>query len=653
MRSLKFINTTSLTIAIATCGAIGSAEAEIRAIEEIIQHQEEINSQRSAIPALPYFESQTDANCAIHAINMALGERFISTEYYDKYTMFIGAKSLINKENPNQGYITENQYHALVHFLNPENNLEDFNEKIKQLELNFNSAASNLPNKIELEDYLNQTGVLGRKKAIENVIIVINKIYNLNLPINLNKFNDDNLARLAWDFENIASIVVYTDDHFFVLRKYENNWYQLDSLLQGPQILLNDNPVNWLEEFTLNHDETHIIYFTSAQIEAAKNALHTKSPHLSNEIPFHLPKSVFDSLPPMLSPEPSEATFNEQEIWYFPHYDKADYKNIATEVVHMALGTELITPDDYERYLNLIAIKNNPHVSGRQRRLMRKYYDGGESTGEFYTREKLEEAWDLAAYNDALLYKEYLHQTGVFDQDKNIYNVINTINDLYDLKVPNEFNIEANANVANAERMIVDLDGSFVVLRRDLNDKWWLLDILAQNPKLLAEGPKNWLQKTAQFFPNIKLLCFTVDDILKLENPTKNLPAPFADSMTKSDPFGRDFVEEFFYLPSLSPLELQYISEELFSEQPAFQDNTYKFLHEFTLKLFRQGGGDRSKILETFNAFIEQIPVSNSTSSSTSTSERKYKEEINPDTIKAFREAAAKWGLVQTDQPPH
>lgn len=652
MRSFRFINTTSLTIAIATCGAIGNAEAEIRVIEEIIQHQAEIQPQLSVTPALPYFESQTDANCAIHALNMALGDHFISPEHYDKYTMFIGAKSLINKEKPSEGYLTENQYHALVHFLNPENNLENPNEKIKQLELNFNSATSNFPNKIELEDYLNQTGILGRKKAIENVIIVINKIYNLNLPINLNKFNEANLARLAWDFENVASIVVYADDHFFVLHKYADNWYQLDSLLQGPQILLSDNPINWLDEFTSSHDETHIIYFTAAQLEAAQNALHTKSPTLANEIPFHLPKFVFDSLPPMPSSVPSSA-FSEQEIWYFPHYDRADYKNIATEVVHMALGTELITPDEYERYLNLIAIKDNPHVSGRQRRLMRKYYDEGESSGEFYTREMLAEAWDLAAYNDALLYKEYLHQTGVFDQEKNIYSVINTINELYDLKVPNEFNLEAHSNVAHAERIIVDLDGSFVVLRRDLNDKWWLLDILAQNPKLLPEGPDNWLQKTAQFFPNIKLLCFTLDDILNLENPTKNPPPSFVDPMTQSDPFGRDFVEEFFYQPSLSPLELQYISEELFSEQPAFQDNTYKFLHEFTLKLFRQGGGDRSKILETFDRFIEQVPVSNSTSTSTSTSERKYKEEIHPDTIQAFREAAAKWELVETDQQSH
>lgn len=685
MKTIKFIAATSLITINVACGGGGDGEKaeEIKAQDSKTLFSEALS--------LPYFERQTDENCAIHATNMALGDHFISPKYYDKYTMLIGAREVATTGFFEERLISLNQYQALVDFHRTENESEDLHIRIENLKRQFNNV--NLaPGAIDFSTYLNYTGILGGMKTVEEVIVAINGIYTLNLPNSLDNFNEDNKNNLLHNLENISSLVVYYtsedvpkdapssgDGHFFALRKYQNFWYRLNSLYQGPEIISNNNLIDWLEEFRLNHHNVRTIQFTSAQLEEAKKALIRTPPSviekrfssfLRPEFSLHsaIASSVTSGAPSNkqvassslleLASPPSSLTLSQGSLnktVYFEKYDQEAPQDIALGIVHMALGEHLITPktlgeqrlitpDEYERYMNLIAIKNNPQVSGRQRRLMRKYYDGGKITGELYTQEDLAAGWNPTPNGNSISYTEYLRQTGVFDQQKHIENVIRTINGLYNLNLPNGFDIVSNANLEKAERIMVDIYGSITVLRRDAENKWWLLDSLGEGPECISEDHKNWLNYATQISPTINILCFTAEDILSIKNSTKNLPKLFKDSITNSDPYGEDFIEEYFYPPTIDFSELQNISNDLFEEQQAFRNDTYKFLSDFNARLSARYGVNRSQILRIFISFLHQTPSLDSSSRGT---------QINKATIEAFKKAAEKWGVAQVHQQPH
>ncbi|MCX8566295.1 MAG: hypothetical protein ON057_001022 [Glomeribacter sp. 1016415] len=330
-----------------------------------------------------------------------------------------------------------------------------------------------------------------------------------------------------------------------------------------------------------------------------------------------------------------------------PYSERKIKENDAIHAINTTLGGNFITSQDYEHYMNLIAIKENPYVPKKQLRLMRKYYDGGKITDEFYTEERLATEWDQFPCINAIPYKDYIRQIGIFGYPKQMQNAIHTVNFLYNLALPYQFNTIENANLFNANRIMIDIKGYFLVLRQENNGEWWLLDNFSEGPKKISGSHIEWLNNLTQSFPGIKVLCFTSEDLLKAENSTKMLPASFKDSMTDSDPFGEDFIEEFFYFSFLSPSgRLTQIGEDLYLEKSAFKDNTYRFLYEFTSELLNKSTEQRIRVLEIFNSFIERSPESILNSGL----RKSYREQINPATIDAFRKAARKQDILRFNQ---
>ncbi|BBO59269.1 hypothetical protein [Mycoavidus sp. B2-EB] len=383
------------------------------------------------------------------------------------------------------------------------------------------------------------------------------------------------------------------------------------------------------------------------------------------------------------------------EALSLPHFEKQTDANCAIHAINVTLGKLLITPDEYERYMNLIAIKSNPRVSGQQRRLMRKYYASKAPNEPPYTRGMLAADWNQVRHNHDISYEKYLHQTGIFGRQKNIGNVIRAVNELYSLNISNEFNIESNPNFENSELIIIDIDKALVVLRRDNYNKQRLLNALSQDPK----DHVNWLHSTiARHYPNIAIFNFTLKDIYNIENSIKKTPKSFSDSIFESDLFGIDFIEDFFSTPSLTKSKIEKIIEDLDSEKPAFQDGTYTFLLDFIATLYRiieqrtikylidEFGMDASiielsgiKIPETIEKMIdkqvkikrEEVPeifegdfirynpnfirAKNNKfllkEHYDSRHNDSYEEKANPETILAFRQAAAKFAAPRKNWP--
>lgn len=211
MKILKFSLIIFFQLFIVACGGGGGA------VEGEAQHSE--------ITTPSYFEDITNRNnCAIDAVNKALGEIFITPEAYEKYMMLIYAAK--NDKTPNNSkqskaakdrafkshYITEKQYQAFLKFYKSTQGKE---AKLKELEKEFNESRLEDASRMNFHEYKEHHGILGEFKEVMRVIGIVNEVYNLKLPLALTEFDKNNPP----NFKGYESLIVHQADHFFALSK--------------------------------------------------------------------------------------------------------------------------------------------------------------------------------------------------------------------------------------------------------------------------------------------------------------------------------------------------------------------------------------------------------------------------------------------------
>ncbi len=235
-------------------------------------------TQHSEITTSSYFVDITQRNnCAIDAINKALGGIFITPEAYEKYMMLIYAAEFDKISDDSQqskaaknralksSYITEKQYQEFLKFYKSP---KDKEAKLKELEKEFNESRLEDANRMNFHEYKEHHGILGELKEVMRVIDIVNQVYKLKLPLALTPFNKNDSS----DFKGYASLIVHQADHFFALSK--KNWYKLDSESQAPEILSSTDLTDRLVEMIGNDESViSIVGFDLAKIQQAKKAL--------------------------------------------------------------------------------------------------------------------------------------------------------------------------------------------------------------------------------------------------------------------------------------------------------------------------------------------------------------------------------------------
>ncbi|UUM21860.1 hypothetical protein [Mycoavidus sp. SF9855] len=274
MKTLKFFLIIFFQLFIVACGG-GGGEGEAQ-------------TQHSEITTPSYFEDITNRNnCAIDAVNKALGEIFITPEAYEKYMMLIYAAK--NDKTPNNSkqskaakdrafkshYITEKQYQAFLKFYKSAQGKE---AKLKELEKEFNESRLEDASRMNFHEYKEHHGILGELKEVMRVIGIVNEVYNLELPLALTEFDKNNPP----NFKGYESLIVHQADHFFALSK--KNGYKLDSESQVPEILSSTDLTDRLVEMTGNNESAvSFVGFTLEKIQQAKKAFNA-NPGAFNEL---------------------------------------------------------------------------------------------------------------------------------------------------------------------------------------------------------------------------------------------------------------------------------------------------------------------------------------------------------------------------------
>ncbi|BBE08631.1 Putative uncharacterized protein [Mycoavidus cysteinexigens] len=214
----------------------------------------------------PYFDIETTGNCAIRAVNWALGNRrFISPKEYYEY--------MENQSMDDPRFSEEQRCLLRAHFKDETKkyssialkNLEEAFDKAK-----ISSSASFDPT---FKTLMTERGLLGHNKAIEHVIDVIKFKFGLEFPTILEKF-DDALAKE--DFIDAKGLIILTNSHFDGFYKDENNiWHKKN----GDQLSTNhiDYITQLKAELTLDSPDlildSRILYFPPRIVEYLQNAL--------------------------------------------------------------------------------------------------------------------------------------------------------------------------------------------------------------------------------------------------------------------------------------------------------------------------------------------------------------------------------------------
>ncbi len=233
-------------------------------------------TQHSEITTPSYFVDTTNRNnCAIDAVNEALGGKFITPQAYEKYIMLIYAADFEKTSNDSKyskaaqasalksHYITEKQYQAFLKFHKSTKSQE---AKLIELEKEFNESMFADASRMNFHEYKKHHGILGEFKEVMRVIDIVNKVYKLNLPLALTQNNSSN----SKDYE---SLVMHQTDHFFTLSK--KNGDKLDRESQALEILSSTDLTDQLAEMTENNESAvPVVGFNLAQIQQAKKALH-------------------------------------------------------------------------------------------------------------------------------------------------------------------------------------------------------------------------------------------------------------------------------------------------------------------------------------------------------------------------------------------
>ncbi len=220
------------------------------------------NTQHSEIKTPSYFVETTNRNnCAIDAVNKALGETFITPQAYEKYIMLIYAPKFEKTANDSEcskaaqasafksHYITEKQCQAFLKFYQSTKGEE---ARLSELEEEFNESMFVDASRMNFHEYKKHHGLLGEYKEILRVIEIVNKVYKLKLPIDLTQNNSS-------DFKDFESLIRYQSDHFFTLLKKNGDKFDSESQAQN------------------------VVGFTLADIKQAQKA-------------FHADPDVFDKL---------------------------------------------------------------------------------------------------------------------------------------------------------------------------------------------------------------------------------------------------------------------------------------------------------------------------------------------------------------------
>ncbi len=261
MKILKFSLIIFFQLFIVACGGGGGAV--------------EGETQYSEITTPSYFEDITNRNnCAIDAVNKALGEIFIPRGAYEKYMMLIYAAENDKVSNDSKQskdakaralkcpYITEKQYQAFLKFHKSTKSEE---AKLAELEKEFNESRLEDPSRMNFQEYKEHHGILGEFKEVMRVIGIVNAVYKLELP--LAKFNENKSS----DFKGYESLIMHQANHFFALSK--KNGDQLDSESQAPEILSSTDLTDRLGEMIGNSESVvSIVGFDLAEIQQAKKA---------------------------------------------------------------------------------------------------------------------------------------------------------------------------------------------------------------------------------------------------------------------------------------------------------------------------------------------------------------------------------------------
>ncbi len=268
MKILKFYLIIFFQLFVVACGGGGSEEGGTQ-------------TQPSEIATPSYFIDATSRNnCAIDAVNEALGEKFITPEAYEKYIMLIYAAkfektandSTYSKAAKDQAakdkslkshYITEKQYQAFLKFYK---STKDQEAKLIELEEEFNNSMFVDPSRMNFHEYKKHHGILGEFKEVMRVIDIVNEAYKLKLPLTLTEKDSSK-------FNLYESLVMHQVDHFFTLSK--KNGDKLDSVSPAPEILSSTALSDRLGAMTENNRRAvPAVGFTLAQIQQAKKALH-------------------------------------------------------------------------------------------------------------------------------------------------------------------------------------------------------------------------------------------------------------------------------------------------------------------------------------------------------------------------------------------
>jgi hypothetical protein len=237
-------------------------------------------SESRSDPEQPYFEKQTDANCAIHAVNNAFGGSFLSSDGYDQYINLTVAQKtgVIPDDNFYIGgfflgeyTFTHEQQLALKKYYDP-NTPGDLASRRATLEQEFD-AHQDAVFPIEWAIFSWDVGIFGGSKTIENVLAVIDILHNLKLDLTRHHQDLNTVvAELPQDFVDAKRLIVTTRSdggHFYALRKLDGIWYKLESAIDAPE-KLSGNHIDWAK--TQASAKARVLYFTADEEARIKRA---------------------------------------------------------------------------------------------------------------------------------------------------------------------------------------------------------------------------------------------------------------------------------------------------------------------------------------------------------------------------------------------
>lgn len=213
----------------------------------------------------PYFDIEATGNCAIRAVNWALGnERFISPKEYYEY---------MENQSMNDTMFSEEQRELLREHFKDETKKYNF-ITVKKLEYAFDKAKTPGDYEPEFDPTFNtlvtDRGLFGHNKAVEHVIDVIKFKFGLKFQTTLEEFDQ---ACAKKDFESAKGLIIFTDNHFDGLYKGEDDiWYKekggrlstdhISYIAQRKEELTPDLTANF-----------RILYFTPQDVKKFQNAL--------------------------------------------------------------------------------------------------------------------------------------------------------------------------------------------------------------------------------------------------------------------------------------------------------------------------------------------------------------------------------------------